>query len=723
MEPFSMMIGYGLINSLSQLVIRPITDKISRPDRLADMQRQMESKHVLDLEAVRYNKTLDFELQEKLQETGHLRRIKEAQCQFQNQLALWQSGQFDSKVWPLKTPLGHGSLSKFEYNENSPAFINVFLTEPVANSIFGRLVQTDLKNDLTQFVQVAYGADSQHHPCMSRIGDWKANFNDSSNINALWYGMKGQPTIVINPIPSSSGDKIDLNISMWGLGENSSAPTTNCVFKGPLGKVIAQIAREESKIWKEHGLPIESAQLKQNVKLLDQEQAMIEAGKGEFINDLLDSYTLPQEIHNKVVSRFVPEFSHLVACLTGLYADIYHLIEYGTKPYMPYAIINHNNKFQIPEIVIEGYRKTLTNMVLTNYLEDKLPYAIWGVAESLSYDEDSSLSIFNDGVALWANKKVEKDKDVAIPESIDGSLRLLKDMSTNEDKSYLKYAQHVLESMGRCEEAKTLEKRESELVLLPQESQCEECEWEVVKKETFTDVDFKKWIAENECIALENNAEYALMAFRDTYFVMLFLDKNAKVIKSRTLTGQCVLANRYCFSEGTMEDTFSIYTIKTAQFISIKALMDKDAFNSFERFAKQLDTKMSNLGKLTKPYRVGDTNENIKHGHEELDFYQQLTDIFAQGQYLSLESEKCEVANFSSIQEWIANKLPVKDAVNAHILKTKLNNNIMLCIFFSDQEVNALIGNNYPMKRVICDKCDSDIEVFLNGLLIGTINL
>ena len=152
--------------------------------------------------------------------------------------------------------------------------------------------------------------------------------------------------------------------------------------------------------------------------------------------------------------------------------------------------------------------------------------------------------------------------------------------------------------------------------------------------------------------------------------------------------------------------------------------MDKKEFDSFERLGKQLDALVNNLGNIKRPSRVDDKAKAPSKKNENDDAFQrQLADIFISGKYISLESENCETASFDSIKDWITRKLPIQDAVSAHILKTDMEDNIMLCIFFSDKECNTLIGNDYPMKRIICKKCDSDINVFFNGLTIGTIKL
>ena len=542
--------------------------------------------------------------------------------------------------------------------------------------------------------------------------------------------MQGQPTIVINPIQSEFGETLDLNVSIWGLGEFGTAPKTQNVLTGSFASAIGKIKREKTQSWIACGLPVESKEMIHNVKLLEQEKKMISEGNGEFIDKLLIQYKLPMEIQTEVITKFSSEYNHLIACITGMYADIYHMIEYGAQPYMPAAINqyseNTGSSFQIPEIAIQHYRKTLTNMVCTNYLQDKLPYTFLGVAKSLSYNQADSMQIFQEGVGLWANRKLDLKHEINIPNNIDDCVKLLYDKASDNDKLYLEQAKEVLISMNFPDAAKSLNKKISVLVSnqqAPHISNSEDVEWAVVEKDTFTDVDFKKWITKNRSVALENNAEYALMALRNTYFIMLFLNKDAKVINNRVLTGQCVISRRYLFEEGTFEKNFSILNIKTNKYIPINTLMEKKEFDSFERLGKQLDALINNLGNIARPNRVEDPKKNTKNGQEDNDIQKQLTEVFASGQYISLESEKCEIADFDSIKEWITNKLPIKNAVNAHIFKTNLDNNTMLCIFFSDKDCNTLIGNDYPMKRIICGKCDSDIEVFLNGLVIGTIKL
>lgn len=151
--------------------------------------------------------------------------------------------------------------------------------------------------------------------------------------------------------------------------------------------------------------------------------------------------------------------------------------------------------------------------------------------------------------------------------------------------------------------------------------------------------------------------------------------------------------------------------------------MERKEFDSFERLGKQLDTLVNNLGKLPQAVRAKSApkKESDATGSNELE--KQLADIFTSSSFLSLETETVQIAKFEEIKNWISSKLPVQDAEKAHVLYTSSGMGKMVCVFFSDKETNALIGNGYPMKRIVCNGCDSDLEAFLNGLAIGTIKL
>lgn len=731
MEPFTMMLGYGLVNSLSQLVVRPIADKLSASGRQQEMKMQMETKHALDLEAVRLNKAIELDNQKSIQDYCHQFRVREAQNQFERQLQMWQIGKFNDQMWPLLTPYDHPSLRP-AYFHGRPAPVNVFLAKTDPHSPFAAFVQADLKNRMSNFLLTAYSNDPmQAHPCICRIGDWKDGFQDAAFINALWYGMQGQPSIVVNPIQSEFGEILDLNVSIWGLGESGHSPKTQNVLTGHFGSAIGRIKREETIRWIECGLPVSSPEMTHNANLLKQEERMKTEGHGAYIDNLLIQYKLPKEIQNKVITAFSSEYNHVISCITGMYADIYHLIEYGAQPYMPVAINEYNratgNTFQIPDVAIQYYRKALTNMTCTDYLQGKLPTAYLGVAKSLSFRPKDSMKIFQESVGLWANKKLDLDKEIPIPTSLDKCLALLYDESKDEDKQYLEKAKEVLISMDMREAANSLNKKISILTDCSTTSspcQQKEVEWNVVEKVIFTDTDFLKWIKKHCSEAVMHGATDAILSVRTGYFTMMFVNQDAKVVYGESFSGVCVIAERYYLPDELMNNDIIVYNLQNNRFINNKyAFMERKEFDSFERLGKQLDTLVNNLGKLPQAVRARNASQAVNNAVDNNSLEKQLADVFISSNFLSMETENVQTARFDDVKKWINSKLPVQNAEKAHILYTQTGVKRMVCVFFSDNETNTLIGDNYPMKRIICNGCDSDLEAFLNGLAIGTIKL
>jgi len=729
MEPFTMMMGYGLINSVSQLVIRPLTDKLTAGSRREEMLFQMEQKHKLDLESVRLNKDIELSNNQHIQEYCHQCRLTEAQNQFEKQLHMWALGQFNSSMWPLLTPFDHPSL-KPNFTPGQQVPINVFLAKTDPKSPYAMLIQSDVKNRLSNFITTTY-SNSREHPTICRIGDWKDGFQDAAFINALWYGMQGQPSIVINPIQSEFGELLDLNISVWGLASNGYSPLTQTVLSGPFGSAIGRIKREETRKWVNSGLPLSSPELQHNANLLKQEETLISEGKADLIDCLLVQYKLPKEIQTSVITRFSREYSHMISCVAGMYADIYHLLEYGSTPFMPQAILEYNRRngaeYQIPEIAAQHYRKALTNLACSNYLQDKLPTAYLNVASSLSYDPSSATEIFQEGVGLWANRKIERNREIRLPESIDECLRLLRDNSDGHDRPYLQNAANTLIRINLPEAAKELEKK---IISLPQtpisgsssENTSSHCEWEIRDVDIYHLSDFQNWIFSNSEKALQLGASEAVAYITPgKNLLVTFLSENGRVIPINNIGGQCIVTDNFYVDSSFIDGNVIEYDLKSNQFISNRySFMQKKEFDSFERLGKQLDSLVNNL-KKTAQIR---TNKDSKSESSAPvgDFEKQISDFFMSCNMMSMESESCDTATFSNIRNWIVSKLPVNGASKAHILKSRRGQDTLICVFFSNGE-DVLLDEQYPKKRILCGNGDVELNSFLNGAPMGTINL
>ena len=721
MEPFMMMLGYGLVNSMAQLVVRPIADKLSQNNRREDMLMQMEAKQKLDLESVRLNKTLELENNLNIQQYCHQLRVDEAQNQFANQLKMWQLGQFNERMWPLLTPFDHPSL-KPQYTSGQQVPINVFLAKTDPRSAFGQLLQSDVKNRLSNFLQTTY-SNSADHPCVCRIGDWKDGFQDAAFINALWYGLQGQPCIVINPIQSEFGEQLDLNVSLWGLASTGYAPLTQTIITGPFGSAIGRIAREETIRWKNNGLAVVSQEMKHNMDLLKQEETLRGQGKGDdVIRYLLGQYKRPNEILNDIITRFSREYSHSIACITGMYADIYHLIEYGAEPFMPKAINAYNismqSSYQIPDIAISHYRKALTDLACSNYLQDKLPFAYLRVAKAINFDKRSAHEVFQEGIGLWANRKMEIEKELPLPESIEKCISILNDNSTENDNRYLEMVKSVLVSIGEYDAAKEI-KPGTTIVTK------KEMNWEIKDYELFRIDDFHSWVDKNLYKAQELGATEAIAYIRPSNIIVIaFVDDNGKVIFGNALGGLCVRTTAFYPSQSIIDENLIEWSIKEQRYITNKhTFMQKREFNSFERLGKQLDALVNNVRRATDMRNRSQETTGQGQPSGQNDVVTQIANFFMETNSRSIESESVETVEFDKVRAWVVSKLPVRNATKAHIVYTRRGMDNLVCVFFSDDENNGLFGEEYPKKRILCGQCDAEMRAFMNGGEIGTIKL
>lgn len=729
MEPFTMMMGYGLINSISQLVIRPLTDKLTAGSRREEMMFQMEQKHRLDLESVRLNKEIELSNNLHIQEYCHQCRLIEAQGQFEKQLEMWALGQFNSSMWPLLTPFDHPSLKpNFAPGQQVP--INVFLAKTDPKSPYAMLIQSDVKNRLSNFITTTY-SNSQEHPTICRIGDWKDGFQDAAFINALWYGMQGQPSIVINPIQSEFGELLDLNVSFWGLASNGYSPLTQTVLSGAFGSAIGRIKREATRKWVESGLPLSSPELQHNTNLLKQEDALIADGKKNLIDRLLVQYKLPKEIQTEVITEFSREYSHIISCVAGMYSDIYHLLEYGSTPYMPQAIGEYNRRnranYAIIDIAAEHYRKALTNLACSNYLQDKLPLAYLNVASSLSYDPTSASEIFQEGVGLWANRKLEKGREVRLPESIEECVRLLRDNSDANDKSYLQNAANTLLRINLPDAANELKRRIISLPDIFTEDKTSEntpqYEWEVREMPAYNLSDFQSWIFQQGNTAAQNGASEAVAYITPERNLMVtFVTNQGRLVPVNNIGGCCIVTSQFYVDSSFIDGNIIEYNLQSNQFVSNRFnFMQKKEFDSFERLGKQLDSLVNNLKKTAQIGRHQSATTSSGNVPES-DFEKQTADFFMNCNMMSMESETTEFAQFDRIRAWVVSKLPVQGASKAHILKTRRGTDTLICVFFSDGE-NVLLDEQYPKKRILCGNGDNELNSFLNNAPMGTINL
>lgn len=720
MEPFTMMIGYGLVNSLSQLVVRPIADKMSQGGRRDDMLFQMEEKHKLDLEMLRLNKEIEIDNNFNIQQYSHQLRMEEARGQFMKQLEMWQLGQFNQTMWPLLTPFDHPSLSP-QNTKQGQTPINVFMAKTDPKSPFSALMQSDVKNRLSNFLQTTYSNDSEH-PCICRIGDWKDGFQDAAFINALWYGLQGQPCIVINPIQSEFGELLDLNVSLWGLASSGYAPITQTVISGPFASAIGRLKRAETQQWIEAGLPCDSSDLQHNANLLEIEKKLKNNGRPDsVIEQLLIQYRLPREIQNNVINAFSREYSHMMACVTGMFTDIYHLVEYGATPYMPTAINeynrNNNQHYQIPDITINHYRKALADLTCTNYLQDRLPFAYLNVAKAIKYNSRMAHEVFQDSIGVWANRKETLTKEIAIPESIEGCVKLLKDNADITDDRYLSDAKRVLIDINEPDAARELDVKIYTLSLESNDDSSngkinmyyEVSEWSTYSIDAFLEY--------TESSLPEKTRIVACIIYSGNGIIVVCVDEQGKLTSSKRSPVQFIITDSFIVDQEQscfFYDNQLTYDIITKKFISKKIkLMDNKGNGTFEELGRRFDEILRTYVPKKRPPISGGTPT----------FEDELERVFSNGTNMKIERENVDRCIFDAILTWVKSKLPLYGVAKAHVFKTVREGKINLYLVFADSVNHAFLDGSLPMKHIICNSIDEGLIKFFNGLSVATIDI
>lgn len=336
---------------------------------------QIEFENKLKYSAIEHqNKLAD------LHEQFELNR-KKAEEQMLLSYSDWQQKVFWEKCFPLRNPyevpLGYEPI----YEENTERIKRCRLTTvllPNNKQIVPLRVITALKDNahhhaatvngnLSMFLVNNYSANGEH-AVISDIGAWKedAPVNDAS-INYLFKGLRGQPAVVLAPTYTNGGSIIRLKIWSWGLGEQLQYPVgfdfgqfdLDLLYRRALANEIKTFNSTLTKI----GTSPTSAELQRDLKILSLIDNKKDVLTKDDIDRMLSLLTVPNEI-NENLRRITYEIaSTLYSCSIGMYADGYHLFEYGTIPQLPYLLSQMTGaKMILP--YVRDYYMSLTNVAL-----------------------------------------------------------------------------------------------------------------------------------------------------------------------------------------------------------------------------------------------------------------------------------------------------------------------------------------------------------------------
>ena len=276
----------------------------------------------------------------ELQRQSHEDRLKEAERAHELSMEMWQQKTYYERCWPLRNPFEmqickpiSDDKTYFDDNIIVPCRIISALKDnahPYARTING---------NLSSFI-VNYYPTNSLHAVVSEIGAWKDEVpsNDAS-INYLYAGLKKQPVMVLTPTLINDGKTFIFKVWSWGLGEELNYPAGFEFGRLELEPLYKKTVYEETLAMidlaknMDYAAKIFSPRLQRNISIIKEIQKKEVKGKAkERMLSFLDG---APEINDPVKARMESLISGVFCCISGMYADGYHLLEYKTLPKLP----------------------------------------------------------------------------------------------------------------------------------------------------------------------------------------------------------------------------------------------------------------------------------------------------------------------------------------------------------------------------------------------------
>lgn len=414
-------------------------------------------------EKERKSKQEDFNDKVKLTNIDHQHKLETLQIQFEQNrkkaeeqmllsLSEWQQKIFWEKCFPLRNPFEmpfgvdlkfQESKDRLDGNRRLEQCRIQTTTLSDGRKVVPLRVITALKDttsphaptingNLSMFLTQYYSANSEH-AVTSYIGAWKddAPINDAS-INYLFRGQRGLPTLIIEPTYTNGGSIVRMKLWSWGLGEELAYPigfdfgwfNIEVIYRQMLLDEIKSFDKTLDKIQVSRPTPY---------KDFETELAIIKMiEKGENLNDNEQEQLLsllqrtPPELVSIVQRKANDVISTVYSCATAMYADSYHLSNYGTLPLLPYILPQlPGAKMLLPQI--QQYYLTLLKVSLSQ--------------ETISYEE--ALGIEMD---MYENfKRIDSNSEDLknLTKQIRGHLFDIKDKSLCDKNTINKIDNHI----------------------------------------------------------------------------------------------------------------------------------------------------------------------------------------------------------------------------------------------------------------------------------------
>lgn len=414
-------------------------------------------------EKERKSKQAEFEDKVKLSNIDHLHNLEALEIKFEQNrikaeeqmlmsISEWQQKVFWEKCFPLRNPFEmpfgidlkfQESKDRLDGNRQIEQCKIQTVSLPSGKKIVPLRVITALKDttsphvasingDLSMFLAQYYSANSEH-AIMSDIGAWKddAPINDAS-INYLFRGQRGLPTLIIAPTYTNGGIILRMKLWSWGLGEDLSYPVgfdfgwfnTEVIYRQILLEEIKSLDKTLNKIKVSRPTPYRD--FENGLAIIK----MIEKGENLTNNEHEQLLSLlqrtPDELASIVQRKSNDVISTVYACSTAMYADGYHLSNYGTLPLLPYILPQMPGaKMLLPQI--QQYYVTLLKVSIAQGI--------------ISYEDAIGIEI-----DMYENfKRIDPDNEGVkyLTKLIRGQLFDIKDKSLCDDNTIHDIENHI----------------------------------------------------------------------------------------------------------------------------------------------------------------------------------------------------------------------------------------------------------------------------------------
>ena len=233
--------------------------------------------------------------------------------------------------------------------------------------------------DLSMFLSSYYSSNSGHS-VVSDIGSWRDDAPiDDASINFLFRGQRGLPTLVIMPTYTNGDSILRMKLWSWGLGEDLAYPIGFDFGWFNLEIIYRHVLLEEIKSFDSTLRKIGRRDDKMKTPYKDFETGLSIVGIIEDGGNLADNereqllsllQRTPPELSSIVQRKANEIISTIYSCATAMYADGYHLKNYGTSPILPYILPQMPGaKILLPQIL--QYYMTMFRVLLA---KDKISY-------------------------------------------------------------------------------------------------------------------------------------------------------------------------------------------------------------------------------------------------------------------------------------------------------------------------------------------------------------